>query len=287
MELIPITVVEAKPLLAKIKGHITESIGEQREKGNSPAMAIMRIGRDPASEFYFRAKLKKASELGVETRTITLEEDATHGDVVEHLEQVVKDDTIHGIMVESPVPAHLDYKDIVNRIPWNKDIDGATYENLGRLMSGMPSLVAATPLAVMEYVEALGIPQGSTFAVINRTITVGRPLSQLLLNSNFTPLICHSKTRNIRELCKSSDVVVVAAGRPGFLGPDMVSENSTVIDVGINSVNGKMVGDAKFDELKDFVRNITPVPGGVGSLTSTLIFSNLLRAMELTENNKI
>ncbi len=279
-------VIGAKPLLENIKERISESIREEREKGNSPAMAIIRIGKDPASEFYFKAKLKRGSELGVETRTITMEEDVSAREVQEHIDQVVMDPAIHGIIVESPVPPHLDYKKIVNRIPWYKDIDGASYENLGRLMSGMPSLVAATPLAVMEYVSALEIPPGSTFAVINRTITVGRPLSQLLLNSNYTPIVCHSRTRDIKRLCKSSDVIVVAAGKPDFLGKDMVTENSVVIDVGINSVNGKMVGDAKFDEIKDIVKSITPVPGGVGSLTSTLIFSNLLQAMAYQEDQR-
>lgn len=280
------TVVGAKPLLENIKARLTESIREEREKGNSPAMAIIRIGSDPASEFYFRAKLKRASELGVETRTITMDEDVSQKDVYEHLDQLVADPLVHGIIVESPVPPHLDYKNIVNRIPWYKDIDGASYENLGRLMSGMPSLVAATPLAVMEYAADLHIPEGNTFAVINRTITVGRPLSQLLLNSNYTPIVCHSKTRNIKELCKSSDVIVVAAGKPDFLRSDMVTEDSTVIDVGINSVNGRIVGDAKFDEIKDIVKVITPVPGGVGSLTSTLIFSNVLLAMSYQEDQK-
>ncbi len=280
------TVAGAKPLLEGIKGSITKSINGERDKGNSPAMAIMRIGNDPASEFYFRAKLKKASELGVETRAITMDEGVSTQDVVDHLDQMVKDPLVHGIMIESPVPAQLDYKTLVNRIPWYKDIDGATYENLGRLMSGMPALVAATPLAVMEYVSSFNIPSGSTFAVINRTITVGRPLSQLLLNSNFTPTVCHSRTRNIGKLCRSSDVIVVAAGKPGFLGPQMVTADSIVIDVGINSVKGKVVGDAKFDEIKDIVKLITPVPGGVGSLTSTLIFLNLLQAMGYQEERK-
>ena len=280
------TVAGAKPLLEGIKGSITKSINGERDKGNSPAMAIMRIGNDPASEFYFRAKLKKASELGVETRAITMDEGVSTQDVVDHLDQMVKDPFVHGIMIESPVPAQLDYKTLVNRIPWYKDIDGATYENLGRLMSGMPALVAATPLAVMEYVSSFNIPSGSTFAVINRTITVGRPLSQLLLNSNFTPTVCHSRTRNIVELCRSSDVIVVAAGKPGFLGSEMVTVDSIVIDVGINSVKGKVVGDAKFDEIKDIVKLITPVPGGVGSLTSTLIFSNLLQAIGYQEERK-
>ncbi len=280
------TVAGAKPLLEGIKGSITKSINGERDKGNSPTMAIMRIGNDPASEFYFRAKLKKASELGVETRAITMDEGVSTQDVVDHLDQMVKDPFVHGIMIESPVPAQLDYKTLVNRIPWYKDIDGATYENLGRLMSGMPALVAATPLAVMEYVSSFNIPSGSTFAVINRTITVGRPLSQLLLNSNFTPTVCHSRTRNIGKLCRSSDVIVVAAGKPGFLGPQMVTADSIVIDVGINSVKGKVVGDAKFDEIKDIVKLITPVPGGVGSLTSTLIFLNLLQAMGYQEERK-
>lgn len=278
-----ITVAGAKPLLDGIKGRLTEAIKGERDKGHSPAMAILRIGNDPASEFYFRAKLKKASELGVETRAITMDEDASPKDVMAHLDQMIRDPLIQGIMIESPVPGQLDYKTLVNRIPWYKDIDGASYENLGRLMSGMPALVAATPLAVMEYVSSFKIPTGSTFAVINRTITVGRPLSQLLLNSNFTPTVCHSKTRNLAALCRSSDVIVVAAGKPGFLGSEMVTADSIVIDVGINSVKGKIVGDARFDEIKDIVKYITPVPGGVGSLTSNLIFSNLLQAMGYQE----
>lgn len=273
-------IVRAKPIAEDLKKDISERVKMAREDGVSPALAILRIGDDPASAFYFNAKLKRASEFGVETRAITLDGDVSREDVYEHVDRLSNDPLIHGMMVEAPVPDHLDYKEIVNRIPWNKDVDGATYQNLGRLMSGQKCLAAATPLAVMEFLRYIKPVQGSMVAVINRTITVGRPLSQLLLNSHYTPVVCHSKTRNLAQLCRSADVVVVAAGKPDFLTQDMVTENSIVIDVGINPVDGKMKGDADSEALNSFVKAITPVPGGVGSLTSLIIFENLLTAIE-------
>ncbi len=273
-------IVKAKPIAENLKKDIAERVKTAREEGSNPTLAILRIGNDPASEFYFKAKLKRASEFGVETRAVTLEEQVQREEVLDYIDRLSKDPSIHGVMVEAPVPGHLDYKEIVNRIPWNKDVDGATYENLGRLMSGQKCLAAATPLAVMEYLRFLRPPQGSMVAVINRTITVGRPLSQLLLNNHFTPVVCHSKTRNLAQICRSSDVVVVAAGKPSFLTKDMVTENTIVIDVGINSVEGKMRGDADSEQLNSLVKAITPVPGGVGSLTSLIIFENLLTAMD-------
>lgn len=271
--------IGAKPIASELKSEIEGSISQAREDGISPCMAIIRVGNDPASEFYFRAKLKRASEFGVETRAITLGDDASAGEVSSYIDELAGDPDVHGIIMEAPLPGNLNYKKLVNGIPWMKDIDGATYESLGRLMSGDDCLVAATPLAVMEYLKFMGIEQGSQVAVINRTITVGRPLSQLLLNSNYTPTVCHSRTRNLEEVCRNSDVIVVAAGKPGFLTQEMTTGDSVVVDVGINSVNGKMTGDADFEALKNNVRMITPVPGGVGSLTSLIIFQNLVKAI--------
>lgn len=273
-------ILRAKPIVENLKNEITERVRKVREKGISPTLAIIRIGDDPASEFYFNAKLKRAAEFGIETRAVTLSETSSKDEVYKYVDDLSDDQTINGVMVEAPVPGHLDYKEIVNRIPWQKDVDGATYQNLGRLMSGQKALVAATPLAVMKYLEHMKLEQGCRIAVINRTITVGRPLSQLLLNSNYTPTVCHSKTRNLAEVCRNSDVVVVAAGKPGFLTRDMVTPNSVVVDVGINSVNGKITGDVDRESVENYVKILTPVPGGVGSLTSSLIFENLLRAID-------
>lgn len=272
-------VVRAKPLMQDMKDEISGSIADARERGISPSMAIIRIGNDPASEFYFNAKLKRAMEFGVETRSLSLDENVSREEVLSHIARFSADREIHGIMIEAPVPAHLDYKVLVNHIPWYKDIDGATFENLGRLMSGERCLSAATPLAVMKFIEHMGLEQGSLVSIINRTITVGRPLSQLLLNAHYTPVVCHSRTRNLPEILKKSDAIVVAAGRPGFLKKEMVGSETMVIDVGVNSINGKITGDADFESLKDYVKAITPVPGGVGSLTSLFIFSNLLQAI--------
>lgn len=272
-------IADSKPLMKSLKERISGTIRESREEGISPLIAIVRVGNDPASEFYFKAKIKRAAEFGVESRALSLDENVSPQEVERILGDLSADRSVHGIIMEAPLPSHLNYKTLVNLIPWYKDIDGATYVNLGKLMSGDDCLVAATPLAVMEYIRHLGIEQGSRIAVINRTITVGRPLSQLLLNANFTPVVCHSKTRNIREICRTSDAVVVAAGKKDFLTREFVSEESVVIDVGINSVDGKIRGDADFDDLKDLVNTITPVPGGVGSLTSLIIFENLMRAI--------
>lgn len=272
-------IVRAKPIAEQIRKDIMDRVRATRENGISPALAIIRVGIDPASEFYFNAKLKRAAELGIETRTVTLDENASRKEVQKYITELSKDSNVHGIMVEAPVPAQLDYKEIVNCIPWQKDVDGATYQNLGRLMSGQKALVAATPLAVMKYIEYVGLEEGSHVAVINRTITVGRPLSQLLLNSNYTPIVCHSRTRDIAQICKGAHAVVVAAGKPLFLKKEMVNPDAVVIDVGINSVGGKIAGDADREELDGYVKKLTPVPGGVGALTSLLIFENLLNAI--------
>ena len=280
-------VVDSKPIAGNIRSSVSELVSRSREMGIDPLIAILRIGKDPASEFYFRAKIKRAADFSVQSRAITMSESSFAEEVHEVIDNLASDPSVHGIIVEAPVPSHLSYKEIVNRIPWYKDIDGATYANLGKLMSGDDCVVAATPLAVMRYIEYLKLERGSQVAVINRTITVGRPLSQLLLNSDYTPVVCHSKTADIRSICRASDAVVVAAGQPRFLNGEFVSKKSVVIDVGINSVEGKIVGDADFDAIWEKVRCITPVPGGVGSLTSLIIFENLMRAIEFQHGANI
>ncbi len=276
-------VIDAKPIGQRIRADIEKNLEIRGKRGYLPEIAIVRVGRDPASEFYFNAKIKRAKEFGIEVIATTLEEDAREKEVLECLKGLSNDRGIHGILLESPVPGHLDYKKLVNTIPFQKDIDGATDISLGRLMSGEETLVAATPLAVMEFLGEISLESGSLVSIINRTITVGKPLTMLLLNANYTPVVCHSRTKNLKEICRRSDAIVVAAGRPGFLGPEYVNNNSVVVDVGINSENGKIVGDADFESLKGIVKTITPVPGGVGSITSLIIFKNLIQAQDLQE----
>lgn len=274
-------VISSKQITSRIKAEIIKDVSSIKSGGLSPCLGIVRIGDDPASEQYFNAKIKRANEFGVETTILTMEADVSQERVNSEVRKIADDPDVHGIIVESPVPGHLNAREFVNLIPPDKDVDGATFVNLGKLMSGESCLLPATPLAVMEFMSEIGVPVGSTVAVINRTITVGKPLSMMLLANNYTPIVCHSKTKDLRNICLNSDVIVSAAGKPGLIGSEFVKDGSIVIDVGINVVDGKIVGDADFDNIKDKVSAITPVPGGVGSLTSLMIFKNLIKAIRM------
>ena len=283
MELIGIIngVISSKQIATKIKADIKSSIASLKNSSISPCLGIVKIGEDPASEQYFNAKLRRASEFGVETKILMLESDVSQERVNSEVRMIALDPDVHGVIVESPVPKQLNYHEFINLIPSEKDVDGVTYANLGRLMSGEASLRPATAASVMEFISEIGVPQGSVVAIINRTLTVGKPLSMMLLSNNFTPMVCHSKTLRLKDLCRSSDVIVTAAGKPGLITADFVRPESVVIDVGINVVGDKIAGDADFENIKDKVSAITPVPGGVGSLTSLMIFRNLVSAISM------
>ncbi|MCL4331796.1 MAG: bifunctional 5,10-methylenetetrahydrofolate dehydrogenase/5,10-methenyltetrahydrofolate cyclohydrolase [Candidatus Thermoplasmatota archaeon] len=265
-----------------ISDSIAERIKREIEKqGNAPKLSVIRIGKDAASASYFKAKIRKGHDLGVEVDAHSLPPETSAKEAADLIDSLAADPGVDGIMLENEVPEHLSYVELANRIPYWKDVDGATYSSLGRLMSGAPCLAPATPLAVMEFMKAMQVPQGSSVAIINRTITVGKPLSMLMLSSNYTPFILHSRSLRIHEITRSCDVIVVAAGHPGFLTSDYVTDGTSVIDVGINSRDGQITGDADFEKLAPLVRAITPVPGGVGAVTSTMVFSNLMAARNL------
>jgi methylenetetrahydrofolate dehydrogenase (NADP+)/methenyltetrahydrofolate cyclohydrolase len=265
-----------------ISDSIAERIKREIEKqGNAPKLSVIRIGKDAASASYFKAKIRKGHDLGVVVDAHSLPPETSAKEAADLIDSLAADPGVDGIMLENEVPEHLSYVELANRIPYWKDVDGATYSSLGRLMSGAPCLAPATPLAVMEFMKAMQVPQGSSVAIINRTITVGKPLSMLMLSSNYTPFILHSRSLRIHEITRSCDVIVVAAGHPGFLTSDYVTDGTSVIDVGINSRDGQITGDADFEKLAPLVRAITPVPGGVGAVTSTMVFSNLMAARNL------
>ncbi len=271
-------VYEGRTISDSIAERIRNEIGNQ---GNPPKLSVIRIGKDAASASYFRAKIRKGHDLGIEVDAHSLPPETSAKEAADLMDSLAADPEVDGIILENEVPEHLSYVELANRIPFWKDVDGATYASLGRLMSGAPCLAPATPLAVMEFMRAMQVPQGSSVAIINRTITVGKPLSMLMLSSNYTPFILHSRSLKIHEITRSCNVIVVAAGHPGFLTPEYVTESTSVIDVGINSKDGQITGDADFEKLSPIVRAITPVPGGVGAVTSTMVFSNLMAARKL------
>lgn len=250
----------------------------QREIG----LAVVLVGSDPASQVYVRNKIKACEEAGIKSYANYLPETATQSDVEEVVRSLAADDNIHGILVQLPLPSHLDEKKILDLIPVEKDVDGFSEQNIGRLCMKRDCLVACTPNGVMRMLADEGIEiKGKHAVVIGRSNIVGKPMAMLLLNADATVTVCHSKTVNLKEICRSADILVAAIGRAGFVTADMVKEGAVVVDVGINrNAQGKLCGDVDFENVKEKCSYITPVPGGVGPMTITMLLYNTVCAAE-------
>lgn len=249
-----------------------------------PKLQLIQVGNDSASTIYANSKIKRGNKLGIEVelRNFTSIDQKTLMDYVKSLN--AKND-IHGIMIESPLPQELNFYSTVDNISFYKDSDGMTPYNQGNLYMKNEMIAPATARAVIDILEYYKVP-GKTVCIINRSPVVGRPLSMLLLNRDYTVTLCHSKTPDIRKISRESDIVVIAVGISGFLDKDYVKPDSTVIDVGINYSHGRITGDANFSSLEKYVQNITPVPGGVGIVTATDIFENFLNGLKYQIENK-
>ncbi len=260
----------------KIKAMVSEFETENKRK---PCLAVVLVGNDPASEVYVRNKIKGTEEVGMKSLSFNMPENSTNAEVEEVVKCLADDDNVDGILVQLPLPKHLDERKILSLIPDTKDVDGFSPNNLGLLSIGTPRTVSCTPLGVMELIKSTGIDlKGKNAVVIGRSNTVGKPMAMLLLNENCTVTVCHSKTDNIAFYTKNADIIVVAVGRPEFLKKDMVKEGAVVIDVGINRVDGKLIGDVDFDAVSEVAGYITPVPGGVGPMTISMLLYNTLMA---------
>ena len=233
----------------KIKAMVSEFETENKRK---PCLAVVLVGNDPASEVYVRNKIKGTEEVGMKSLSFNMPENSTNAEVEEVVKSLADDENVDGILVQLPLPKHLDERKILSLIPDTKDVDGFSPNNLGLLSIGTPRTVSCTPLGVMELIKSTGIDlKGKNAVVIGRSNTVGKPMAMLLLNENCTVTVCHSKTDNIAFYTKNADIVVVAVGRPEFLKKDMVKDGAVVIDVGINRVDGKLVGDVDFDRSEE------------------------------------
>ncbi len=265
--------IDGKALATRMRTQLREKI-ENSEI--CPGLAVVLVGCDPASQIYVRNKIKACAEVGITSYSYELPETATQQEVEDLLDKLAKDDKIHGILLQLPLPKGLNAEAAMARIPFEKDVDGFSAENLGLLTLNKPKLVACTPLGVMKMLEAEGIDlTGKNAVVIGRSDTVGKPMALLLLNANATVTICHSKTQNLKEICQKADVLVAAIGRAKFVTADMVKEGAVVVDVGINrDENGKICGDVDFENVKEKTSFITPVPGGVGPMTITMLMYN-------------
>ena len=266
-------IIDGKAIAAELRVALKEKIENMERK---PGLAVVIVGEDPASRIYVRNKIKACGELGIRSYSYELPCDATQGDVEKLLDELAQDSNVDGILLQLPLPAHLDSESAVAHIPLEKDVDGFSAKNLGLLMQHKEKIVACTPLGVMKLLEREGIDlQGKNAVVLGRSETVGKPMAMLLLNANATVTICHSKTKNLKEICRNADVLVSAIGKPKFVTADMVKDDAVVIDVGINRDEaGKLCGDVDFENVKDKTSYITPVPGGVGPMTITMLMYN-------------
>ncbi len=270
-------IIDGNKIAEEKMGILKKDIDKIKDKGIKPRMKIILVGNDYGSIVYSKAKLRRGSRLGIDV-DIERHDHISKDDMIKLLTKYSNDDSIHGIMIETPVPG-INYYEIVNEIPFYKDVDGMTSFNLGNLYLKDEFIAPATARAVIDILDYMNIKSGKV-SIINRSPVVGRPLSMMLLNRDFTVTVCHSKTENINDITKNSDIIVIAIGKPNFLNKSYVSNKSIVIDVGINYLNGKTCGDANYDDIKDYVHAITPVPGGVGPVTATDIFENFVNGLK-------
>ena len=270
-------IIDGKALAKKLRAEIAQSVAAYREeRGGQIGLAVVLVGEDPASQVYVRNKIKACEEVGIKSYAYYLEANSSQEQVEELVRSLAADSNVHGILVQLPMPAHLDSNSILELIPRAKDVDGFSAENMGRLCMNEECLVACTPNGVMQMFKDEGIElKGKRAVVVGRSNIVGKPMAMLLTNADATVTVCHSKTANLKEICASADVLVAAIGRAKFITADMVKEGAVVIDVGMNrDENGKLCGDVDYENVKDKCSYITPVPGGVGPMTITMLMYN-------------
>ena len=251
-----------------------------------PGLAVVLVGNDPASQVYVRNKERACEEVGFYSEKYTLPEDTTREQLLSLVDQLNESPAIHGILVQLPLPKHLDAEEVILRIDPKKDVDAFHPTNVGKIMIGNFDFLPCTPAGVMELLARSGIdPAGKECVVIGRSNIVGKPQAMLLLHKNATVTICHSRTKDLAEVCRRADILVSAVGRANFVTADMVKEGAVVIDVGMNrDENGKLVGDVAFAEVSKKTSYITPVPGGVGPMTITMLLKNTVTACRRIEN---
>ncbi len=264
----------------QIAGNMIEDVRLQSEGlQRVPKIVSVVVGTDGGSESYLKMMEKTFAKVGFESEIVRMPETVSNEEAMSKIEALNKDQSVDGIIVHKPLPRQIDEDALILKIDPNKDLDGFHPMNLGKMFAGdKTAVVPCTAKAAVEVLKGAGVDlTGKNVVVIGRSNIVGKPLSILLLAENATVTVCHSKTKNIAEITRAADIVVVAVGRPKFLTKDMVTEKTIVIDVGTNNVDGKMVGDSDFGELEDYVQMITPVPGGVGRVTNALLLTNALR----------
>ena len=273
--------IDGKALAAKMQGKLAEKTAQlKEEKGIVPGLVVILVGEDPASQVYVRNKERSALAAGFKSQVVRLAESTTEEDLLALIETYNQDADWHGILVQLPLPAHIDEEKVLFAISPEKDVDGFHPTNMGKLWSGHAVMVPSTPAGIMEMFKEYQVDlAGKNAVVIGRSNIVGKPMAQLLMDAHATVTIAHSRTKNLAELARQADILVVAIGRGHFVTKEFVKEGAVVIDVGMNrDENGKLIGDVKFDEVAPVASLITPVPGGVGPMTITMLMEQTYEA---------
>lgn len=281
-------IINGKELAKKVRGNLKLEADKLKENGVNPKLAVILVGNDPASKVYVRNKNKACDEVGIEFEEFLMDENITNKELIELIDELNERDDINGILLQSPIPKHLNIDKAFERINWAKDVDGFNPINVGKLVLGKDTFISCTPFGIMKMLEEYEIKtEGANAVIIGRSNIVGKPMMQCLLNSNATVTVCHSKTKNLEEITKTADILVAAIGKPKFVTENMVKDGAVVIDVGINrNEEGKLVGDVDYENVKEKVSYITPVPGGVGPMTIAMLMNNVIKATKEQNNIK-
>lgn len=282
-------IVDGKSFALKIRSDVKQKVSELKQLGVVPGLAVIIVGEDPASRVYVNSKKKACGEAGIYSEEYSLPENITQDEIISLIKTLNHKPEINGILVQLPLPGHLDEKAALDCIKPEKDVDGFHSVNVGNLVLGRECFIPCTPAGVMEILKEYEVSiQGKECVIVGRSNIVGKPQAHLLLNMNGTVTICHSKTCRLSDLCKRADILVAAVGKPNFITADMIKPGATVIDVGINRVEGskKIVGDVDFESVKEVAGLITPVPGGVGPMTIAMLLNNTVIAASKQMRNK-
>lgn len=275
-------IIDGKKISQEIKDELKAKVAKMAEEGKKIALAVIQVGNDPASSVYVRNKKNACAYIGIESLSYELPEETTEEELVTLVEKLNQDDAVNGILVQLPLPKHINEEKIIQTISPTKDVDGFHMQNVGALCVGSKGFVSCTPLGIIELLKRSGIEiAGKNCVVLGRSNIVGKPMGLLLLRENGTVTICHSKTRNIKEIAKQADILVVAIGKPKFVDETFVKEGAVVIDVGIHrNAENKLCGDVDFEKVAPHTSAITPVPGGVGPMTIAMLMNNCVSSIK-------
>ncbi len=280
-------IISGKVISAAVREKIAAEVETLKAQGTTPGLAVIIVGTDPASQVYVGSKERTCIELGMYSEKYELPEETTNEELLALIERLNNDDKIHSILCQLPLPKHLDEKKVIDAIVPEKDVDAFHVQNVGKIMIGDYDFLPCTPAGIMEMLKYSNIdPKGKHCVVIGRSNIVGKPMAMLMLHADATVTICHSRTVNLKEICKEADILVASVGRPKFVTADMVKPGAVVIDVGINrDENGKLCGDVDYENVEPLCSAITPVPGGVGPMTITMLMQNTLTSAKRSANN--